>query len=155
MLDNAMFLNVMKTIGIEVNDEIRNGKFSNLVIRKEEMAISMILTFPKVLNVDTVVFLRRRLSDFFVSDNMYNKIDIEFQYEDCTVNEQLMFGYYDFILSVFEVRKPRFSFLKLLNKSFIDGNIKVFVATEDEIPTIEPLLVEINNIFKLYGLKGQ
>ena len=155
MLDNAMFLNVMKTIGIEVNDEIRNGKFSNLVIKKEEMAISMILTFPKVLTVDTIVFLRRRLSDFFVSDNMYNKIDIEFQYEDCTVNEQLMFGYYDFILSVFEVRKPRFSFLKLLNKSFIDGNIKVFVATEDEIPTIEPLLVEINNIFKLYGLKGQ
>ena len=37
MLDNAMFLNVMKTIGIEVNDEIKNGKFSNLIIKKEEM----------------------------------------------------------------------------------------------------------------------
>ena len=108
MLDNAMFLNVMKTIGIEVNDEIRNGKFSNLVIKKEEMAISMILTFPKVLTVDTIVFLRRRLSDFFVSDNMYNKIDIEFQYEDCTVNEQLMFGYYDFSTEITEEDKQGF-----------------------------------------------
>ena len=66
-----------------------------------------------------------------------------------------MFRYYDYILSVFEVKRSRFSFLKLLNKSFIDGNIKVFVATEEEIPTVEPLLVEINKIFKLYGLKGE
>ena len=155
MLDNSMFLNVMKTIGIEINDEIKDGKFTRLVIKKEEMTISMTLSFPKVISVDTVVFLRRRLSDFFVSDNMYTKLNIEFQYEDCTVDEQLMFRYYDYILSVFEVKRSRFSFLKLLNKSFIDGNIKVFVATEEEIPTVEPLLGEINKIFKLYGLKGQ
>jgi len=155
MLDNSMFLNVMKTIGVEVNEEIQDGKFTRLVIKKEDMTISMVLSFPKVISVDTVVFLRRRLSDFFVSDNMYNKINIEFQYDDCTIDEQLMFRYYDYILSVFEIKKPRFSILKLLNKSFVNGNIKIFVATEDEIPTIEPLLIEINKILKLYGLKGE
>ena len=36
MFDNSMFLGVMKTIGIEINDEIRNGKFSNLVIKKKK-----------------------------------------------------------------------------------------------------------------------
>ena len=61
-------------------DEIKDGKFTRLVIKKEEMTISMTLSFPKVISVDTVVFLRRRLSDFFVSDNMYTKLNIEFQY---------------------------------------------------------------------------
>lgn len=155
MFDNSMFLGVMKTIGIEINDEIRNGRFSNLVIKKEEMTISMVLSFPKVLNVDTVVFLRRKLADFFVGDNMYNKIAISFVYDDQTVNEELMFKYYDYILSTLEVKKARFSFLKLMNKGFFDGNIKVYVATEEEVPTIEPLLEEINKIFELFGLSSK
>ena len=155
MLDNSMFLNVMNTIGIEINDEIKDGKFSRLIIKKEEMIINMILSFPKILSVDTVVFLRRKLTDFFVSDNMYNKINIEIQYDDCTIEENKLFEYYDYILSVFEVKRARFSFLKLLNKSFVNGNIKVYVANDDEIPTVEPLLSDINQIFKLYGLNSK
>ena len=119
------------------------------------MSISMVLSFPNVLSVDTIVFLRRKLSDFFVSENMYTKIDIAFNYEDSTVSEKLLFEYYDYILSVFEVRKARFSFLKLMNKSFIDGNIKVFVANEEEVPTIEPLLFEINKVLQLFGLSSK
>ena len=155
MLDNSMFLNVMNTIGIEINDEIKDGKFSRLIIKKEEMIINMILSFPKILSVDTVVFLRRKLTDFFVSDNMYNKINIEFEYDDCYTDEEILFKYYDYILSVFEVRRARFSFLKLLNKSYIDGDIVVFVAADEEIQTVEPLLEEINKIFKLYGLSSK
>ena len=155
MLDNSMFLNVMNTIGIEINDEIKDGKFSRLIIKKEEMIINMILSFPKILSVDTVVFLRRKLTDFFVSENMYNKINIEFQYDDCTIEENKLFEYYDYILSVFEVKRARFSFLKLLNKSFVNGYIKVYVANDDEIPTVEPLLSDINQIFKLYGLNSK
>ena len=32
MFDNAMFLKVLADIGITVNDEIKDGKFSKLVI---------------------------------------------------------------------------------------------------------------------------
>ena len=76
MFDNAMFLRVMSDIGIEINEEIKDGKFSKLVIKKETMTINMCLSFPKVISVDTLVFLRRKLADFFVSDNMYKKINI-------------------------------------------------------------------------------
>lgn len=155
MIDNAMFLNIMNNIGIELNEEIKDGKFSRLVIKKESMTLSMTLSFPKILNVDTVVFLRRKLSDFFVGDNMYKKINIEFEYDDNTISEKLIFGYFDYIVSVFETKKARYSFLKFINRAYLDGALKIFVATDDEIPTIEPLLVEINKIFKLYGLKTQ
>ena len=86
---------------------------------------------------------------------MFNKINIEFTYDDDSIDEQTLFSYYDYILSVFESKRARFSFLKLLNKSFSEGDIKLYVATEDEILTVEPLLTEINKIFKLYGLKSK
>ncbi len=152
MVDNNMFIKVMNSIGIELIDEIKEGRFSRLIIKKDSMNITMTLSFPKVICVNTVVYLRRKLTDFFVSENMYRSINIEFEYDDNKVDEKLLFEYYDYILSVFETKKARFSFLKLLNKSVIDGNIKVYVATEEEIPTVEPLLIEINKIFKLYGL---
>ena len=58
MFDNAMFLRVMSDIGIEINEEIKDGKFSKLVIKKETMTINMCLSFPKVISVDTLVFLK-------------------------------------------------------------------------------------------------
>ena len=155
MFDNAMFLNVMRDLEIEVNDEIKDGKFSKLVIKKETMTINMTLSFPKIISVDTVVFLRRKLADFFVSDNMYKKINIEFKYDDETIDDNFLESYFNYILSVFEVNKPRYSILKLLHKSCIGGCIKLYVATEEEIMTVEPLLSEINKIFKLYGLKSK
>ena len=155
MFDNAMFLRVMSDIGIEINEEIKDGKFSKLVIKKETMTINMCLSFPKVISVDTLVFLRRKLADFFVSDNMYKKINIEFKYDDNSVDANLLNDYYDYILSVFETNKPRYSILKPIHKSVVEDNIKLFVATDDEVQTISPLLVEINKIFKLYGLKSQ
>ena len=78
MFDNEMFLKVMNDIGITITDEISNGKFSKLVIKKETMTINMTLSFPKVISVDAIVFLRRKLTDFFVTDSMYKKINIEF-----------------------------------------------------------------------------
>lgn len=155
MFDKNLFVNVMNNVGIELNDEIKDGKFTRLVIKKDALTISMTLSFPKILKVDTLVFLKRRISDFFVNDNMFNKINIEFTYDDDSIDEQTLFCYYDYILSVFESKRARFSFLKLLNKSFSEGNVKLYVATEDEVLTVEPLLTEINKIFKLYGLKSK
>lgn len=155
MVDNNLFLNVMNSIGIELDEKTKNGKFTHLTIMKETLTICITLSFPKVLNVDTVVFLRRKLTDFFVGDNMYKKIEIKFEYDDYSVSENTLLAYYDYILSVFETRRARFSFLKLLNKACIDGNVKVYVASEEEVVTISPLLEEINKIFILYGLKAK
>ena len=155
MFDNAMFLKVLADIGITVNDEIKDGKFSKLVIKKETMTINMTLSFPKVISVDNVVFLRKKLSDFFVGDNMYKKINIEFKYDDDNISDELLENYYIYILSVFEQNKPRYAILKPINRSCINGDVKLFVATDDEVQTVEPLLVEMNKIFKLYGLKAK
>ena len=101
MFNNTLFLNVMNDLGITVNDEIKDGKFEKLVIKKETMTINMTLSFPKVLSVETVVFLRRKLTDFFVSDSMYKKINIEFKYEDNTIDDDSLMNYFEYILSVF------------------------------------------------------
>lgn len=155
MESNKLFLNVMKSIGVELDEETINGKFSHLSITKDTMTLYITLSFPKVLNVDTVVFLRRKLSDFFVNDEMYKKIEISFEYDDYSVSENQLISYFEYILSVFETKRARFSFLKLLNKTCVDGNIKLFVAEEDEIATVTPLLEDINRIFILYGLKAK
>ena len=154
MFENKMFIKVMNDIGITINDEIIEGKFSKLVIKKESMTISMTLSFPNVLSVDTVVFLRRKLTDFFVSDNMYKKINIEFKYDDNSIDDDQLLRYFEYILSVFESKKTRYSIIKLVNKAAINGTVKLFVANEEEIYTLSPMIEEINKIFKLYGLKS-
>ena len=155
MVSDMLFYNVMQDIGIELNDEIKEGKFSNLVISRDSMTISMSLAFPKVISVNTIVFLRRKLTDFFVSDSMYKKIKIEFHYEDNTVTDELLEQYFEYILSIFIMKRSRYSILKVMNKTFMNGNVKFYVASEEEIPTVEPLLNEINKIFELYGLNSK
>ena len=155
MFNNTLFLNVMNDLGITVNDEIKDGKFEKLVIKKETKTINMTLSFPKVLSVETVVFLRRKLTDFFVSDSMYKKINIEFKYEDNTIDDDSLMNYFEYILSVFETKKTRYSIIKLINKAAINGNIKLYVANEEEMPAISPMLDEINKILKLYGLNSK
>ncbi len=155
MFDNEMFLSVMNDLGITLTDEISNGKFTRLLIKKETMTINMTLSFPKVISVDSVVFLRRKLTDFFVNDNMYKKINIEFKYDDNSIDDDTLNKYFDYILSVFETKKPRYSIIKLINHAAINGNVKLFVANEDEMPTLLPMLDEINKIFKLYGLTSK
>ena len=98
MFDNAMFLNIMNNIGITITDEIKDGKFTKLVIKKETMTINITLSFPKVIKVDTVVFLRRKFTDFFVSDSMYRKINIEFKYDDNSIDDEMLTKYFDYIL---------------------------------------------------------
>ena len=155
MFDNAMFLNILKDIGIEVNDEIKEGKFSKLTIKRETMTIKITLSFPKVISVDTVVFLRRKFTEFFVGEDMYRKMTIDFKYDDNTISDDMLEKYYNYIIGIFVANKHRYTILNPIHKSCIDGNVKMFVATEDEIQTIQPLLNEINKIFKLYGLKSK
>lgn len=155
MNSNKTFLDALKTMGIELNDELMNGDIDKIDINKQDMSLKIYLVFPNVLSVENVTYIRRKMTDFFVENLNYSSVSIIFNYKDSSISDKLLSKYYDYILSVFQTKKSRYSILKPINHICIDGNIKFYVATEDEILTIKPLLNEINNIMKLYGLESK
>ena len=154
-MENNTYLNVLKDLKIDVTAELEEGYFSDLNIEKEKMIFNITIHYPKVISVENVALIRQRFTEFFCKEGQFKKVNIKFAYNDNYISDEMLLAYYNYIVKVFVENKPRYAILRPINHSVSDGNIKLFVATEDEIETIQPLLNEINKIFKLYGLENK
>ena len=154
MANNSVYLNVFNNLKIDITDELKNGNFTELNIERDKMIFNVTIQYPIVINVDSVALIRQRFNEFFCKEGQFKQINITFKYLDNSISDDMLLRYYNYIVNIFESKKPRYTILKPIHKGVMDGNVKLYVATSDEIETIQPLLDEINKIFKLYGLNN-
>lgn len=149
---NEEYLHILNITGIPLNEGIKDGKFKSIIINKQEMKIKLELSFPKIIEVENVGLLRKYLLDYFAK--RYKKTEVVFTYDDYTIDQALLYKYYNYILSIFMVNKSRYGALEPLRKDFLNGDLYFYVANGDELDAIKPLLAEVNKVLHLYGLKS-
>ncbi len=150
--EELVFYELIKAVGLDNNPDLKNGQVKNVFIKQDIMSINISIYFPEILDVFLLVELRKKLTSYYTLDQKYQQFQLEIVYDSQNISEERIKQYYDYIIAVFEENKPRYCVLKTITKAIKENAIKMFVATEEEAITIEPLLEEINKIFCLYGL---
>ena len=138
MANNSVYLNVFNNLKIDITDELKNGNFTELNIERDKMIFNVTIQYPIVINVDSVALIRQRFNEFFYKEGQFKQINITFKYLDNSISDDMLLRYYNYIVNIFESKKPRYTILKPIHKGVMDGNVKLYVATSDEIETIQP-----------------
>lgn len=150
----GLYCKVFNDLKIDITPELEKGSFEDLIIEKENMIFNVTIRYPHVISVDAVSFIRNRFKEYFCSEGQFKKVNITFKYDDQTISDEMLLNYYNYIVNIFKAKKSRYSILTPIHKGVSDGVVKLYVATDEEIDTLKPLLDEINKIFKLYGLNN-
>ncbi len=151
-LFNEILLQEMK---MEVIDDYVSGRIEELIVKRNTLYLKLVIAFPKVLSLNSFLRLRTALMTYITESLGFTKYDLFFQYDDNTVDEKSLEEYYNAVVSFLEMNHSRYSILKCYTKSFNNSEITIFVANEDEIFTIQPLLNDVEKQMNKYGLKVQ
>lgn len=152
---NKKFLELLKAIHIEPFTDIAEGRLEEVRVQKVNLTAHVLLSFPRVLEVDRVMLLMDSIKEYLMQVSEYKKAFVSFTYLDQTMDEKLLERYFTHIVTTFEVDKPRYCVFEKLNKLFTNNEVRIFVATEAEQEMVEELLVLVRSAFTQFGLKNK